>query len=58
MQLITDGSFRLPRSAVIVVSLFGSVIVGKAAVNANLTHAQSIILIGLTYITSFLVLSS
>ncbi|WP_461611845.1 spore germination protein [Cytobacillus kochii] len=57
LQFIMDGSFRLPRSTVLVVSLIGSIFVGEAAVNAKLIHSSSIIFMGLTYLTSFLVLS-
>ncbi|HEI9576258.1 TPA: spore germination protein [Bacillus cereus] len=57
LQFIMDGSFRLPRSAVIAVSLIGSIFVGEAAVNAKLVHTPSIIFMGLTYISSFLILA-
>ncbi|NRG43157.1 spore germination protein [Bacillus sp. CRN 9] len=57
LQLLMDGSFRLPRSAVLVVSLIGSIFIGEAAVNAKFINNSSIIFMGLSYLGSFVVLS-
>ncbi|WP_129690655.1 spore germination protein [Gottfriedia acidiceleris] len=57
LEFIMDGSFRLPKSAVFVVSLIGTIFVAETTISSNLIYGLSIIIMGLTYITSFLLIS-
>jgi len=48
IRMLVDVSFRLPNSAVILVSLIGTIVIGETAVTAKLTHPVSLIVIGIT----------
>ncbi|SHR50704.1 Bacillus/Clostridium GerA spore germination protein [Mycobacteroides abscessus subsp. abscessus] len=54
IRMLVDVSFRLPNSAVILVSLIGTIVIGETAVNAKLIHPVSLIVIGITALSSFL----
>ncbi|MGG0177669.1 spore germination protein [Gottfriedia acidiceleris] len=55
IKMLIDVSFRLPNSAVILVSLIGTIVIGQTAVTAKLIHPVSLIVIGITTLSSFLV---
>jgi spore germination protein KA len=55
IRMLVDISFRLPNSAVILVSLIGTIVIGETAVTAKLIHPVSLIVIGITALSSFLV---
>lgn len=55
IRMLVDVSFRLPNSAVILVSLIGTIVIGETAVTAKLIHPVSLIVIGITALSSFLV---
>lgn len=54
IRMLVDVSFRLPNSAVILVSLIGTIVIGETAVTAKLIHPVSLIVIGITALSSFL----
>jgi spore germination protein KA len=54
IRILVDVSFRLPQSAVILVSLIGTIVIGETAVTAKLIHPVSLIVIGITALSSFL----
>lgn len=53
IRMLVDVSFRLPNSAVILVSLIGTIVIGETAVTAKLIHPVSLIVIGITALSSF-----
>jgi spore germination protein KA len=57
VRMLIDASFRLPKSAVILVSLIGTVVIGQTAVTAKLIHPISLITVGITFLSSFLVIN-
>ncbi|ART76908.1 spore gernimation protein GerA [Sutcliffiella horikoshii] len=54
IRILVDVSFRLPQTAVILVSLIGTIVIGETAVTAKLIHPVSLIVIGITTLSSFL----
>ena len=54
IRVLLDSSFRIPKSAVIMLSLIGTIVVGETAVTAKLIHPVSLILVGITAISSYL----
>ncbi|WOD61346.1 spore germination protein [Niallia taxi] len=56
IRMLIDASFRLPKSAVLLVSLIGTIVIGQTAVTAKLIHPVSLIIVGITTLSSFLVL--
>lgn len=54
IKMLIDASFRLPKSTVILVSLIGTIVIGETAVTAKLIHPVSLIVIGITSLSSFL----
>ncbi|MGG4490534.1 spore germination protein [Metabacillus idriensis] len=54
IKMLVDVSFRLPKSAVILVSLIGTIVIGETAVTAKLIHPVSLIVVGITALSSFL----
>lgn len=55
LKILTDASFRIPKSAIILVSLVATIVIGETAVTAKLIHPASLITIGITFLSSFLV---
>lgn len=53
MQMIIDAAFRLPSSLVFILSLLGGFLVGDIAVQVGLITSSSLIIIGLTFISTF-----
>ncbi|WP_268877443.1 spore germination protein [Sutcliffiella halmapala] len=53
IKMLVDVSFLLPKSAVILVSLIGTIVIGETAVTAKLIHPVSLIVIGITALSSF-----
>jgi spore germination protein KA len=53
-RVLLDSSFRIPKSAVIMLSLIGTIVVGETAVTAKLIHPVSLIIVGITAICSYL----
>lgn len=56
MQLIMDGSYRLPGNAIFAVTFIGAMLISDVATEVNLFHPVTIVIIGICYITSFPVL--
>ena len=54
IRILLDASFRIPKNAVILLSLIGTIVVGETAVTAKLVHPVSLILVGITTISSLL----
>jgi spore germination protein KA len=54
IRVLLDASFRIPKSAVILLSLIGTIVVGETAVSAKLIHPVSLIVVGITTISSLL----
>ncbi|MCV9888011.1 spore germination protein [Metabacillus halosaccharovorans] len=54
IRILFDSSFRIPKSAVILLSLIGTIVVGETAVTAKLIHPVSLIIVGITAICSYL----
>ncbi|WP_430482915.1 spore germination protein [Rossellomorea marisflavi] len=57
IRMLIDASFRLPKSAVILVSLIGTIIIGQTAITAHIIHPVSLIVVGLSALSSFLVIN-
>ncbi|MGE7608236.1 spore germination protein [Peribacillus frigoritolerans] len=56
VKILTDASFRIPKSAVILISLFGTLVIGELAVTAKILHPVSLIIVGLSFTSGFLVI--
>ncbi|GAF15680.1 spore germination protein GerAA, germination response to L-alanine and related amino acids [Bacillus sp. JCM 19046] len=56
MQLIMDGSYKLPGNAIFAVTFIGTMLISDVATEVNLFHPVTIVIIGICYITSFPVL--
>lgn len=54
LKILLDASFRIPKSAVILLSLIGTIVIGETAVTAKLIHPVSLIIVGITAISSYL----
>jgi spore germination protein KA len=54
LVVLTDAIFRIPQSAIILVSLFATIAIGETAVSAKIIHPVSLILIAITFLTSLL----
>lgn len=54
IRMLVDVAFRLPKSGVILVSLIGTIVISETAVTAKLIHPVSLIVIGITTLSSFL----
>ncbi|OAS87946.1 spore germination protein [Metabacillus litoralis] len=55
LKILTDASFRIPKSAIILVSLVATIVIGETAVTAKIIHPASLITIGITFLASFLI---
>jgi spore germination protein KA len=53
-RIVIDSTFRIPKNAVTLVALIGSIVIGETAVFAKLIHPVGLIVIGLTFITGIL----
>ncbi|MFY0758940.1 spore germination protein [Metabacillus dongyingensis] len=53
-RIVIDSTFRIPKNAVTLVALIGSIVVGETAVFAKLIHPVGLIVMGLTFITGIL----
>lgn len=53
MQMIIDAAFRLPSSLAFILSMLGGFLVGDIAVQVGLITSTSLIIIGLTFISTF-----
>lgn len=53
LRIILDSSFRVPKNAVLLISILGSVLLGQTAVDAKLIHPVSLIVMGIAFISSF-----
>ena len=53
MQMIIDAAFRLPNGLVFILSMLGGFLVGDVAVQVGLITSTSLIVIGLTFISTF-----
>lgn len=56
--MLTDASFRIPKSAIILISLVATIVIGETAVTAKIIHPASLITIGITFLASFLIVYS
>lgn len=56
MQLIMDGSYKLPGNAIFAVTFIGTMLISDVATEVNFFHPVTIVIIGICYITSFPVL--
>lgn len=54
IRILLDASYRIPKSSVILLSLIGTIVIGETAVTAKLIHPVSLIIVGITTISSFL----
>lgn len=57
LQLIMDGSYRLPGNTIFAVTFIGTMLISDIATNVSLFHPITIVVIGVCYITSFPVLN-
>ncbi|UAL46422.1 spore germination protein [Sutcliffiella horikoshii] len=55
LKMLTDASFRIPKSAIILISLVATIVIGETAVTAKIIHPASLITIGITFLASFLI---
>lgn len=56
MQIIMDGSYRLPGNTIFAVTFIGTMLISDIATDVSLFHPVTIVIIGVCYITSFPVL--
>ncbi|RQW22506.1 hypothetical protein EH196_01460 [Bacillus sp. C1-1] len=56
MQVIMDGSYRLPGNVIFAVTFIGTMLISDVATDVNLFHPVTIVIIGICYISSFPVL--
>lgn len=54
IKILLDASYRIPKASVILLSLIGTIVIGETAVTAKLIHPLSLIIVGITTISSFL----
>ncbi|MCG1021452.1 spore germination protein [Sutcliffiella horikoshii] len=57
LMVLVDAIFRIPQSAIILVSLLATIAIGETAVSAKIIHPVSLILVSITYLTSLLLAS-
>jgi spore germination protein KA len=55
--MVIDAIFRVPQTAIILISLVATIAIGETAVSAKLIHPVSLITIGITFLASFLLLN-
>lgn len=55
LKILMDASFRIPKSAIILISLVATIVIGETAVTAKIIHPASLITIGITFLASFLI---
>ncbi|MEC1157141.1 spore germination protein [Cytobacillus horneckiae] len=55
IRVLTDASFRIPKSAIILVSLVATIVIGETAVTAKLIHPASLVTIGITFLASYVI---
>lgn len=54
LRVFFDAVLRIPKSTVLIISLLGSILLGETAVSAKLIHPISLIIIGISFISSAL----
>ncbi|WP_179865694.1 spore germination protein [Bacillus sp. AFS017336] len=54
LQVIMDAIFRMNRDLILIISILGTFVIGDVAVNAGLIRPASIIVISITFISSFI----
>ncbi|MDE5413255.1 spore germination protein [Alkalihalobacterium chitinilyticum] len=53
LRILLDSSFRVPKGAVLLISVLGSVLLGQTAVAAKIIHPVSLLVVGISFIASF-----
>ncbi|PEL13410.1 spore germination protein [Bacillus sp. AFS017336] len=51
-DLLSETSLRIPKSTVLLVSLIGATVVGQTSVDAKIVHSLSLIVVGISFLTS------
>ncbi|CAH0311663.1 Spore germination protein B1 [Peribacillus simplex] len=57
ITILIDVAFRIPQSAIILISLFATIAIGETAVTAKIIHPFSLITIALTFLSGFPIIS-
>lgn len=57
ITILIDVTFRVPQSAIILISLFATIAIGETAVTAKIIHPASLIVIAITFLSGFLIIS-
>lgn len=53
--VLIDVTFRVPQSAIFLISLLATIAVGETAVTAKIIHPSNLIVIAISFLTSFLI---
>lgn len=53
--MLLDATYRVPKSSVLLLSLISTIVIGETAVTAKLVHPVSLIVIGITFLTSLII---
>lgn len=56
-NMLLDAIFRLPQSAIVLISLVATIAIGETAVMAKFIHPASLICVGITFLSSFLIIN-
>ncbi|TVX84105.1 spore germination protein [Peribacillus simplex] len=57
ITILIDVTFRVPQSAIILISLFATIAIGETAVTAKIIHPFSLITIAITFLSGFPIIS-
>ncbi|MCK1995150.1 spore germination protein [Peribacillus muralis] len=57
ITILIDVIFRVPQSAIILISLFATIAIGETAVSAKIIHPVSLIVIAITFLSGFLIIN-
>jgi spore germination protein KA len=52
LQILSYGSFKIPKGSIILVSLISTITIGSTAVDAKLVHPMSLIIVGVTFLAN------
>ncbi|MGM7723668.1 spore germination protein [Metabacillus sp. Hm71] len=56
LKILIDATFRIPKSSIILLSLVAAIVIGETAVTAKIIHPAGLITIGITFLTSFVII--
>lgn len=57
LNMLIDATFRVPLGTIYLISLVSTITIGEMAVSSKLIHPVSLIMIGITFISTFLIIN-